>query len=77
MPEYTHMDRPVAYVKIGKVEGNVQGQRYNIPLPEGIPQVWSPEIFAARLNAEAQARKEAEKERKRPKKPHGRRRKRN
>jgi hypothetical protein len=71
MPEYESMARPAAYVKIEKLEGNVQGARYSVLPPEGIPEVWNPYIVAARLRAEAKAMKQAEKERKKAEKAAG------
>lgn len=68
MPEYDNLPRPVAYVKIGKLEGNVEGVRYSLLAPGGIPEVWNPYIVAARLNAEAKAKKQAEKDRKKAEK---------
>jgi hypothetical protein len=54
-----------AYLQVLSLDGNVNGQRYSITLPDGGPKIWSPAITAVRLRAELAAHKAAEKERKR------------
>ncbi len=62
MPDYEHLAQPVAFIKFGKLDGNVEGRRYTITAPPGLPQAWSPAIAEARLRAEAAAQRQAAKE---------------
>lgn len=61
MPEYEHFAQPVAYIKFGKLDGNVEGRRYTIIAPPGLSEAWSPAIAEARLRAEAVAQRQAAK----------------
>jgi hypothetical protein len=63
MPESTSLPRPVAYVKFGSLEGRIEGQWIKFHLGPNLQEVWNPYIVAARLSAEAKAKKQAEKER--------------